>query len=391
MSEEAPLFFLIAGEPSGDVIGANLMRALKARLGGHVRFAGIGGERMAAEGLVSQVPIRELAIMGVLEVLPSARRILRRVRETVDSITALGPRAVVTIDSSGFCFRVGERLKKLPQRPPIIHYVAPMVWAWRPKRAFNAKRACDHLLTLLPFEPPYFERIGLPATYVGHPVVESGLDQGNGTAFRERHAIAAQAPVLCLLPGSRRSEVSRLMPVFAEAVGLLRKRYPDLAVVLPTVANAADLVRRLTAAWAVPPLIIDGTEKADAFAGADVALAASGTVSLELAMARLPMVIAYKIFGPTHYLVKRMVKIPHASLVSILLGRKAIPEFLQHDCAPENLAAAVMLLMADSEARHAQIHDCHQALVMIGLGGEPPGFKAADKILELAGVMPAAL
>jgi lipid-A-disaccharide synthase len=389
MTDDAPLFFIIAGEPSGDLIGAALMRALCARMNGHVRFAGVGGESMAAEGLRSLVPIRELAIMGVLEVLPSARRILRRVRETVTAIRAAQPVAVITIDSSGFCFRVGDKLKETPIRPLIIHYVAPMVWAWRPRRALNAARAADHLLTLLPFEPPYFERVGLPATYVGHPVVEGGADRGDGARFRAKYGLADGTPLLSVLPGSRGGEVRRLLPVFWEAIARLALHYPALTVVLPTVGTVADLVADGTRDWPVPVLILRETaEKFDAFAASHAGLAASGTVSLELALARLPMVIAYKVFPPTAWLLKRVLKTPHASLVNILLGRAVIPELLQQACTPENLAGVLENLMTDEALRAAQVAGCAEALAMIGLGAERPSLRAADRILELTGLTP---
>jgi lipid-A-disaccharide synthase len=384
VSDDTPLFFIIAGEPSGDLIGAALMRALRARTGGKVRFAGIGGEGMAAEGLTSLVPIRELAIMGVLEVLPSARRILRRVRETVAAIRAMRPIAVVTIDSSGFCFRVGERLKQDAVRPMLIHYVAPMVWAWRPNRAVHAARATDHLLTLLPFEPPYFQKVGLPASYVGHPVIEGGADKGDGRAFRERYGIDEKTPLLCVLPGSRGGEVRRLLPVFRETVARLAPRFPGLQVVLPTVGTVADLVMEGTRDWPVPVVLTLGTkEKFDGFAASDVGLAASGTVSMELALARLPMIIGYRVSPPTAWLLKRVVKTPYASLVNILLGRAVIPEYLQEKCTPETLAAALETLLADASARDAQRAGCAEALALIGLGREQPSLVAADRILEL--------
>jgi lipid-A-disaccharide synthase len=381
---EAPLFYLIAGEPSGDLIGASLMRALSQRTGGKVRFAGIGGERMTAQGLKSLLPIKELAIMGILEVLPAARRILRHVRETTSEIERLRPAAVVTIDSSGFCFRVAERLKKRGSPPLIVHYVAPMVWAWRAHRVKLTARVVDHLLTLLPFEPPYFEEVGLPATYVGHPVIEGGADRGDGQRFRERHGIAAQAPVLCVLPGSRKAEVRRLLPVFGATVERLAKRIPGLVVIVPTVETVAETVSETVDRWSTPTIVIrDITEKFDGFAASHAALAASGTVALELAMAGVPMIIAYRIWAPTYWMLKRVVKTPYVALVNILLERAVVPELLQDSCTVEQLEPAIARLLTDPVARNLQIAAFAEALGKIGLGAELPSFKAADQILIL--------
>jgi len=379
------LFYLIAGEPSGDVIGASLMRALTELTSGQARFAGIGGECMAALGLESLVPIRELAIMGFVELVPAARRLLRRVRETAADIERLGPVAVVTIDSSGFCFRVGEALRKPGKHPPpVIHYVAPMVWAMREHRARSAARAADHLLTLFPFEPPYFEKVGLPASYVGHPVVEGAAGRGDREGFRTAHGIVGTAPVLCVLPGSRAAEVRRLLPIFGQTVARLARRFPDLTVIVPTVENVAQRVAAAVGEWPGKTIVIRGPrEKFDAFAASDAALAASGTVALELAMARVPMVIGYRLWTPTYWAVRRAVKIDFANLVNLLVKRPVVPELLQNDCTPERLEAAVVTLLTDPAARQAQFDAFEQALGQIGLGGELPSHKAAEKILAV--------
>jgi lipid-A-disaccharide synthase len=385
----SPLYYLIAGEPSGDTLGAALMRAIKRKLEGRVRFVGIGGDQMAQEGLVSRINIRELAIMGILEVLPSARRILRHVRETVADIEAQQPAALVTIDSSGFCFRVGERLKQNARasgarRPPIIHYVAPMVWAWREFRARNAARAADHLLTLLPFEPPYFEKVGLPASYVGHPVVEGDAARGDGPGFRQRHGIAADAPLLLVLPGSRRSEVTRLLPPFADAVERLVRVHPGLVVVLPTVDTVGAIVEAAVAPWPVRSLVVRGAaEKFDSFAAADLALAASGTVTLELAAAGVPHIAAYRVSPFSAWLLRRLIKLPSVLLVNILIGRLVVPEYLQEACTGEQLAAALEGLLSDPAARSAQKVAFDEALDKVGRGGEAPSDRAARIILDL--------
>src|SRR5436305_3147001 len=240
--EEAPFIFIVAGEPSGDALGGALIRALRKRTGGRVRVAGIGGESMAEQGFASLVPLSDLAVAGIAEVLPRAPLILRRVRETVQAIGQLRPDAVVTIDSSGFSWRIAHRLRRHGERLPLIHYVAPMVWAWRPGRARRMARWYDHLLTLLPFEPPYFERVGLPASYVGHPVLESGADLGDAARFRAAHGIGADELVITALPGSRGGEVRRLLPVVGAALARLETVVGPFRVAVPAVDIVADLV-----------------------------------------------------------------------------------------------------------------------------------------------------
>jgi lipid-A-disaccharide synthase len=380
-----PLVFLMAGEPSGDAIGARLMAALKRETNGSVRFAGIGGERMSSEGLTSDFPLEELAVMGLAEVLPRAPRILRRVRETIARISALHPAAVVSIDASGFCSRVEKRLKRDNLGIPLIRYVAPMVWAWRPWKAKEVAQFLDHIMTLLPFEPPYFEKEGLPATFVGHPVIEEGADKGDGPGFRARHGIPPDAPVVAVLPGSRRGEVARLLPIFAETVRRLTSEWPNLHVVIATVSTVADDVTAGTSAWPVPVIVLRGTNgKYDAFAAANAALAASGTISLELALARCPMVIAYKLSWITAKIGRiYSIYVRYASLINVILDRAVIPEFLQADCRADRLAQAVGRLLRDAEARRVQIEEAEPALHALGIDGPPPSTRAARTILKV--------
>ena len=382
---DAPLVFLIAGEPSGDALGGRLMAALKERCGGAIRFAGIGGERMEEQGLESLVPMHELAIMGVAEVLPRARDILRRVRETVAEIRRLRPLAVVTIDSSGFTWRVAQRLREAGERDLLlIHYVAPMVWAWRGGRARRMARWYDHLMVLLPFEPPFFTAVGLACTYVGHPVVESGADRGDGAGFRRRHGIPADAPVVAVLPGSRRGEVGRLLAPFAGAVAILAARHSGLRLVVPTTETVASRVAEAVESWAAPALVVRGErEKYDAFAASNAALAASGTVALELAMAGVPAVISYRVNPLTHRLLRRIVKVGHIHLLNLILGREVVPELIQGDCTPERLAGAVDALLADTTRGRTQIEACREALRKLGLGGDSPSRRAAELVLSL--------
>jgi lipid-A-disaccharide synthase len=380
---EPLLVYLVAGEPSGDLLGARLMAALRAETAGRVRFAGVGGEEMAAEGLQSLFPLRDVAVMGLLEVLPAAARVLRRVRQTARDVLARRPAVVVTIDSWGFTGRVAARLQRAGVPAPRVHYVAPMVWAWRPGRARRLARRLDHLLCLLPNEPPYFEAAGLPATHVGHAVVESGAEGGDGPGFRRRHGIAPGTPLLCLLPGSRRSETTRLLPIFDETLRRLAQRHPGLRVVVPTVDTVADAVARAAARFG--GLVVRGRQdKYDAFAAADVALAASGTVALELALAGLPAVITYRVSAVTGWIGRRLLRVPYVNLVNLLLDRAAVPELLQERCRPELLADAVSALLGDEAARRAQREAGREALRRLGYGGPPPSARAARIVLDLA-------
>lgn len=380
----APLIFIVAGEPSGDAIGGALIAALRRRTDGRVRIAGIGGERMAEQGLDSLVPLADLAVAGVAEVLPRAPLIFRRVRETVAEIRRLRPDAVVTIDSSGFSWRIAQRLRRAGETLPLIHYVAPMVWAWRAGRARRMARWYDHLLTLLPFEPPYFERVGLASTCVGHPVIESGAGNGDGARFRAAHGIAAEELVVCVLPGSRGGEVSRLMPVFGSALRLLEGMVGSHRVVVPTVETVAEAVAAGVRDWPGRPIVLRGVQpKYDAFAASRAALAASGSVALELALARLPMVVAYRLNPLTEALLDRVLKVRQVNLVNLILDRPVVDEYLRARCTPRNLAAAVAELIRDERVRAEHLSSYDEAMRRLGAGGPSPSLNAADRILAI--------
>ncbi|QQP92097.1 lipid-A-disaccharide synthase [Skermanella sp. TT6] len=382
MTGEGPLIFLIAGEPSGDLLGARLMAALKRRAGGPVRFAGIGGERMIAEGLDTLFPLHELSLMGIAELVPKLPNLIRRLAQTAAEIRRLRPDVVVTIDAPDFCFRIAKRLKG--QGIPFVHYVAPSVWAWRPGRARKVARVLDHLLALLPFEPPYFEREGLPCTFVGHPIVEGGAASGDGARFRAAHGIATADRLLTVLPGSRRSEISRLLPDFRETIRLLAPRYPGLVIAVPTVPHVRDSVASEISSWPVRTILVEGDQgKYDAFAASEAALAASGTVALELALARLPAVIAYRMHPVTIGLYRRFIRVKYANLVNIMLDRMLVPELLQENCTPEKLDAAVTKLLDDPEARREQREGVAEVARWLGLGGPPPSERAADVVLAV--------
>ena len=382
--DEEPFIFIVAGEPSGDVIGAGLITALRERLGGRVRVGGIGGERMTAAGLASLVPLSDLAVAGVAEVLPRAPLILRRVRETVAAIRRLRPDAVVTIDSSGFSWRIAQRLRRRGERLPLIHYVAPMVWAWRAGRARRMARWYDHLLTLLPFEPPYFERVGLAASYVGHPALESGAERGEAARFRAMHGIDEDELVLTVLPGSRAGEVGRLVPIFGAALARLEQLVGPFRVAVPTVDIVAETVAAGMRGWPGRPILVRGPQaKYDAFAASRAALAASGTVALELALAHLPMTVAYRLNPLTEALLDRVLKVRQVNLINLILGRPLVPELLRSDCTPERLAVALAELIRDERLRSTHLQGYDEAIRRLRAAGPWPSRNAADRILAI--------
>ncbi|MBL4908184.1 MAG: lipid-A-disaccharide synthase, partial [Sneathiella sp.] len=336
--------FLVAGEPSGDALAARMMVGLKQCLTDQtIEFSGVGGPLMEKEGLVSLFPMDELTIMGIAEVLPKIPHLLKRIHQTAQSAIDMTPDVFISVDAPDFSFRVAKKLNSASFTK--IHYVAPSVWAWRPGRAAKIARLYDHLLTLLPFEPPYFEKEGLSATFIGHSVIEAGADKGNRQVFRISHGFKDNDPILMVLPGSRRSEVSRHLDIFRETVLRVQKLIPELSVIVPVIGKSADIVREHLKSWPLKSVIIDGEQdKYDAMAGADVALAASGTVGLELALAKLPAVIAYKMHPITAYLARKLVKLDYVNLINILSKKEVVPEHLLENCKPSNLAPSLVEL-----------------------------------------------
>lgn len=382
MSERDPLIFIVSGETSGDILAARLMAALKQETQGRVRFAGVGGPQSEKQGLQSLFPMSELSVMGFAEVVPHLPGLIRRGRETVAAARALQPDALVTVDSPDFCLRVCERVHGAGF--PVIHYVAPQLWAWRPGRARKLARKLDHLMALLPFEVPFFAQYGVPCSYVGHPAIESGAGRGDGPAFRGRHNLPADAKLLCVIPGSRHAEVRRMLPIFAEAVRLLKERHPDLQVVIPVVHTAEDAVREATRDWPLPVLLLtDLSERYDAFAASDAAMAKSGTVSLELALAGVPMAVGYTVSPATAFIVRRLINVKYASLANLLLDRAIIPEFIQENCTPQNLAETVDALLKPGEARETQLAGLREAVEVLGAPEPSPSVRAARVVLDL--------
>jgi len=375
--------FLLAGEPSGDMLGARLMRALRDQAGDRLELFGVGGARMAEQGLSSQFPMEELSVMGFTEVLPHLPRLHRRLRQTEAEITRSRPDLVVTIDSPGFSLRLQRRLRRLATKR--IHYVAPQVWAWRQDRASRLARDLDHLLALLPFEPPFFERFGLPCSFVGHPIVEEAGHEGDGARFRRRYDIPSDAPLLCLLPGSRHTEIGHHLPVLEHAVVLLWRRFPRLRLVLPTLDGLAPVVQDLVTRWDIPALVIeDRAERFDAYAASWLAIAASGTVALEVALAGLPMITIYRTSAFTGWLARRLIRVPHVNLVNLILDRPAVPELLQEDCTPERIADTAAWLLEDQGLREEQRTALAEAIARLGAAGDrPPSQRAAARVLDL--------
>jgi lipid-A-disaccharide synthase len=389
----APLkIVLIAGEESGDQLGGPLMRMLKQRTGGSVRFSGVGGHEMAAEGLISPFAIDELAIIGFAAIPRRLPYILRRIRETADLVVEAQPDALVIIDSPDFTHRVARRVRARAPSIPIIDYVSPSVWAWRPGRARAMRAYVDHVLALLPFEPEAHQRLGgPPCTYVGHSLLEQ-LSQLRPNADEARRRLA-DPPVLLVLPGSRSGEIRRLLATFGKALGLLAGAGITPEIVLPTLPHLAQRVAEGVTDWPRQPrIIVDAWEKHAAFRIARAALAKSGTVTLELALAGVPMVTAYQVSLVEEIVARLTITVPSAILPNLVLGEKAVPEFLQRDCTAENLARAIAPLMTNSPQRRAQIEafarlDAIMRLDDVQKGGgeaQTPSGRAADVILALA-------
>jgi lipid-A-disaccharide synthase len=372
-----PLIYLIAGEQSGDQLGARLMRAILRRRP-DTTFAGIGGTAMAAEGCTSLFPMSDLSLMGLLEILPRIPKLKRRIRETAADIAAKRPDVVVTIDSPGFTLRVLRAIA--PLRIPRAHYVAPQVWAWREGRVKHYPGLWERLLCLLPFEPEFFARHNLPATFVGHPVLESGCDTGDAARFRARHNLTPEERVLIVMPGSRRSEVTRLLPVLRATMERLRE---PVVPVVPLVGSVAEAIIAATSTWKRRPILIsDPSDKHDAFAAASAAVTKSGTSTLELALAGVPMVVTYRANPITIWLIWHLKLVEYASLVNLLSGREVVPELFQRDATPEKLAAALENILTPAGAA-AQRTAFAAPLAMLRAPEGEPSDAAAAAVLDL--------
>jgi lipid-A-disaccharide synthase len=373
--------FLIATEESGDRLGAALMKVLRQRLGGAVRFVGVGGQSMAREGLTSLFAIEQLSIMGLAAVVKQLPKILRLIRGTANAVTEASPDILVIIDSPDFTHRVARRVRAHDPSIPIIDYVSPSVWAWRPGRARAMCGYVDHVLALLPFEPEAYSRLrGPPCSYVGHPLTEqigSLRPSGNEQTRRD-----APPPVLLVLPGSRRSEVRHHMAVFGETLGRLMDEGVAFELILPTMPHLQEAVADGVRSWKVAPRIVIGEqEKRAAFRIARAALAKSGTVTLELALAGVPMVTAYRTGAVEAWILLRAINLQSVILANLVVGENVVPEFLQQDCTPEKLSQALREVLGDSPARRRQIEAFAKIDAIMSTGNQSPSVRAADIVL----------
>ena len=382
--------FLVAAEESGDLLGAALMHALAARTSGAVRLVGVGGREMEAEGLTTLASIKPQALIGLGGVLRHLPTLIRSIRATANAAVAIRPDVLVIIDSPDFTHRIARIVRARCPTIPIVNYVSPSVWAWRPSRAPAMRAYIDRVLALLPFEPAAMARLGGPAcSYVGHPLIEQ-IDQlrPNPQEAKRRNA---DPPLLLVLPGSRAGEIRRLVPIFGQAIALLRERYGMFELVLPTIPHLAPHVRDATARWAVKPRItVERADKQAAFRSARAALAKSGTVTLELALAGVPMVTAYRVTYLEAALMRRVALVDTVILPNLVTGERFVPEFLQNACTPQNLANALLPLLGDTPERRQQTERFARFDAIMETGGVTPSQRAADIVLNLAGAQPAA-
>ena len=373
--------FLIATEESGDRLGANLMKVLRQRLGGAVRFEGVGGRAMAREGLTSLFPIEELSIIGFAAVVSQLPKILRLINQTAAAVTEASPDVLVIIDSPDFTHRVAKRVRASDPKIPIVNYGSPSVWAWRPGRARTMLTYVEHVMALLPFEPEAYRRLhGPPCSYVGHPLTEQLAQLRPGADERQRRDEVP--PVLLVLPGSRRSEVRHHMAVFGQALGRLKDEGAAFELVLPTMPHLQGAVAEALKAWPVQPRVVIGEpEKRAVFRIAHAALAKSGTVTLELALSGVPMVTAYRTGSIEAWILRRAIKVNSVILANLVIGDNVIPEFLQQDCTPEKLARGLREVLADSPLRRKQIEAFAKLDQIMSTGNQPPSVRAADIVL----------
>lgn len=378
--------FIVAGEHSGDQLGGKLMAALKEKSDTSIIFSGVGGEAMEAQGLHSIFPLADIAVMGPLAILMRLPKLIRRVYQAVDAGVKADPDAVIIIDSPEFTHPIAKRIRKRKPLIPIINYVSPSVWAWRPGRARKMRAYVDHLMAFLPFEPDVHKRLGGPScSYVGHPLIErvpwiKGLDTDE---LALRLGLDQNKKVLLVLPGSRPSEVSRLMGPFGEALQRITADGHELEVIIPVVNSVRSLVEAGLTSWSIKPHLVEGeVDKFKAFRLAKAAMAASGTVTLELALSGVPMVVAYKVDGLARHL-RFLVKVPSIVLANLVLGENVFPEFIQENCTGENLARAVLPLLAETPQREQQLGGLRQISGKMLLSGITPSECAAATVLAV--------
>jgi lipid-A-disaccharide synthase len=375
--------FLIATEESGDRLGASLMQVLRERLGDAVLFEGVGGQAMAREGLVSLFPIEQLSIMGFSAIAKKLPMILQYIRQAADAVERASPDILVIVDSPDFTHRVARRVRRRAPGIPIVNYVSPTVWAWRPGRARRMRGYVDHVLALLPFEPEAYRKLrGPPCSYVGHPLIEQiATLRPNSAEQRRRDAVP---PILLVLPGSRRSEIRHQMAVFGETLGVLQSENVIVEPVLPTMPHLHEAVVEAVRNWPVQPRIVVGDQdKKAAFRVARAAFAKSGTVTLELAIAGVPMVAAYKAGAVETWIAQRVVNASSVILANLVVGDNVVPEFIQQDCTPEKLVPALRDVLADTPLRRRQVEAFAKLDAIMSTGDQSPSARAADIVLGL--------
>ncbi len=380
-----PHVFLVAGEELGDRLGAALISAIRDRTQGKAYFSCVGGAHMAAEGVPSLFPLGDLAIVGFSSIPGRLSKILRRIREAADAVIAAKPDVLVIIDSPEFTHRVACRVRERASGIPIVDYVCPSVWAWRPGRARAMRAYIDHVLALFPFEPKAMKDLdGPPCTFVGHPLSERLADlRPNELEARLRKA---DPPLVLVLPGSRTGEIRRMAPVFGRAIARVSEQYGPIEAVVPAVPRLADTVRAAVATWPIPARVTTDTdEKHEAFRTARAAMTKSGTSTLELALAGVPMVAAYKISLVEEMVVRILVRAPSAILANLVLGKNIVPEFIQRDCTAEGLAAALVPLLGDTTERRRQIEAFSKLDEIMEIGKAKPSAHAASLVLETVG------
>ncbi|PIB24659.1 lipid-A-disaccharide synthase [Amylibacter kogurei] len=384
--------FILAGEASGDKLGGALMQGLNTLYDGDITYRGVGGDQMIANGLPTLFDMSDLSVMGLVEILPKIPKLLSRVKTTARAAIAQKPDAIITIDSPDFCFRVVAKVKETYPDIPVIHYVAPSVWAWRPERAQKMARYVDHVLALLPFEPPYMIDAGMTCDFVGHPAAfDPPLDAAALGAMKQQ--LGLEGPVITLLPGSRAGEIKRMMPIFRQVAKNISAKHPDTNFLLPVARPVVKQVQRAVANWALPVKLLlpqadaSATEarKNAAYAISDVALATSGTVALELAAQNCPMVVAYRANWATTRMVKKLAQIDTANLVNIVTQSRVIPEFLFEKCTAAQLTPAIMALLDDKAALGAQENALQDTMKALGRGDPDMKLAAARSVLNKLG------
>lgn len=382
MSTTTYTIWLLAGETSGDELGAKLIKALR-HFNPSLKFCGVGGPKMQEQGLEILFPMQDLAVMGLVEVLPKIRMLSNRLNQAVEHIKTVRPDVVVTIDSPGFSLRLLKRIADL--FIPRVHYVAPQVWAWHESRVKKFPGLWEKLLCLLPFEKEFFSKHGLQSTFVGHPILETEVHHGNAEQFRKDHQLSDKAPIVLFMPGSRRSELPKLMPVFKQTLSLLKRQLHDVTAVIPTSPLAKERVLHMVNDWPVKPIIIhDPQDKYNAYAAANAALTKSGTTTLELALAKVPMAVTYRVNPVTAMIARRMIKVPYVCMLNLLANNQVVPELLQEDCHPEKLSAMLMGLLTAPQKAKAQQDAFTQIMHQLsGPNDELPSHVAAKEILEM--------